>query len=55
MSVALAIHLAKRMRRIILSSVAFLAVPHFSTFHKQHEFREEVTELKICVLSVTFV
>ena len=44
-SVALAIQHGKRMRRIILSSMAFLAVPYFSTFHKRHEFREEVTEL----------
>jgi len=50
--VALAIQHAKRMRRIVLSSVAFLAVPYFSKFHKWHEFREEVTELKMCVLSL---
>jgi hypothetical protein len=56
-SVTLVIQHAKRMRRIILLSMALLAVPYFPIFHKRHEFREEVSELKICVLivSVTFV
>jgi hypothetical protein len=54
--VALGIQHRKRMRRIILSSVARPAVPYFS--HKPHEFRgKKVIEHKMCVLilSATFV
>jgi hypothetical protein len=41
-SVALVIQHAKRMHRIILSSVACLGLPYFATlFHKRHDFRKE--------------
>jgi hypothetical protein len=42
-SLALVIQHAKRMRRIILSYVSFLAVPYFSALsHKRHDFRENI-------------
>jgi hypothetical protein len=49
---------AKRMRRIILSSVASQAVSYFSTsYHKYHDVRKKVIAHKMCVLifSTTFV
>jgi hypothetical protein len=50
--VALVIQHAKRMRRIILSSVASQAVPYFSRLsNKRCDFRgKKVTEYKMCVL-----
>jgi hypothetical protein len=49
--VALLIQHANRMRPIILSVVAPLAPPHFSTLsHKRHDFRKRnVIEHKMCV------
>ena len=42
---------AKRMRRIILSSVATMAPPCFSTLsHKRHDLREKVVDREMCVL-----
>ena len=57
-SVALVIQHEMRMRRIILSSVACLPLPYFSTLsHNRRDFREKVTEYKMFVLifSTTFV
>jgi len=49
-SVTLVIKHAKRMRLIILSSVACLALPYFATLsHKEHDCRKRVTGYKICV------
>jgi hypothetical protein len=47
-----------RMRRIMLLSMACLALPYFSALsHKRQDFREKVIEYKMCVLifSTTFV
>ena len=46
-----------RMRRIILSSVACLALSYFSIFHKRHDFRKNIIENKVRVLifPMTFV
>jgi hypothetical protein len=50
-SVALVIQHVMHMLHNILSSVACLTVPYFSTLpHKRYEFRENVIEQKIYVL-----
>jgi hypothetical protein len=52
--VALDIQYAKRTRRIILSSVAYLYLQISSTLsHKRHDFSEKVIEHKLCVLILT--
>jgi hypothetical protein len=56
--VALVIQHAKRMRRIILSSVACLALQYFSTLsHKWHDFRGEKSYRiqDVFIFSTTFV
>jgi len=47
-SAALIIQDAKRMRRIILSCVTFVAVPYFSTLsHKRYDFRGKIIAQKM--------
>jgi hypothetical protein len=56
--VVLVIQDAKRMRRIILSSVVRLALPYFSTLsHRRHDFRKKILDIKCVFLSLytTFV
>jgi len=51
--VALFIRHEMRMCRIVLSSVACLVVPYFSTFpHKRHEFRKKFMNIK-CILCLS--
>jgi hypothetical protein len=48
---ALVIQRSKRIRRIILPSVAFLAPPYVCTLsHKRYDFRKKVAEHEMCVL-----
>ena len=57
-SVALDFQHAKRMRCIILSHMACLVLPYFSTLsHKRHDFRKKFIEHKMCVFifTTTFV
>jgi hypothetical protein len=51
MSVALVNQHAMRIRLIVFLSLARPALPYFSTLsHKRLDFREKVTEHKMCIL-----
>jgi len=57
-SVAFLYQHAKRMRRIILPSVASLAVPYFYTLlQKRHDFRRDVIghNMRVMIFCTTFV
>ena len=55
MCVALVNQHAKRMRRVIFTSLACQVVQYFTAlFHEQHDFREEVIENKVCVCVLSF-
>ena len=54
--VSLVIQHSKSMRCVILSSVAYLALPYFSTLsHKRNEFLEKVIEYNMLVLIFSIV
>jgi hypothetical protein len=56
MYVTLSIQHAMLVRRFILSSVAWLAVPHFSTLsYKQRDCWKQITEKKMLFSSMNFV
>ena len=53
-SVTLVIQHAEHMHHIILSSVACLAPPHFSTlFHTWHDFQKNSIERKMCAFVIS--
>jgi hypothetical protein len=56
-SVALVVQHATRMRRIILSFVAYPALPYFATLpHKGHNFRKTLLNIKcVLIFSTIFV
>ena len=58
LSVALVIQHAMRMRRVLVSSVAFPVVQNFSTSsHEPHDYRQKVTKHKMfdLIFSTAFV